>query len=224
MTFAITNGVTFAVDQAIGIEVAGSADVGDDFVLSDFQNRTLSVPYSVMLAAGATRVAAVLGVVNDSDAELAETVILSARLASTGTLIGSRTVSIPASDLDVPEVTVTSEGAVIEGGDAVFTLARTATLGSPLTRALSVRVEVTATGGVLSGAPPSTVTFLAGDGTAELRAATVDDVVVEDAAAVTVLVRADTRARRGMCRLAQQCRGHGARQRQGGLQRVCERC
>ena len=193
LTFAITNGVTFAVDQAIGIEVAGSADVGDDFVLSDFQNRTLSVPYSVMLAAGATRVAAVLGVVNDSDAELAETVILSARLASTGTLIGSRTVSIPASDLDVPEVTVTSEGAVIEGGDAVFTLARTATLGSPLTRALSVRVEVTASGGVLSGAPPSTVTFLAGDGTAELRASTVDDVVVvEDAAAVTALVRADT--------------------------------
>ena len=193
LTFAITNGVTFAVDQAIGIEVAGSADVGDDFVLSDSQNRTLSVPYSVTLAAGATRVAAVLGVVDDSDAELAETVIMSARLASTGTLIGSRTVSIPASDLDAPEVTVTPEGAVTEGGDAVFTLRRTATSGSPLTRALSVRVEVTASGGVLSGAPPSTVTFLAGDGTAELRARTVDDdVVVGDAAAVTVLVRADT--------------------------------
>ncbi len=147
LTFAITNGVTFAVDQDISIAVSGSADVGDDFVLSDSQNRTLSAPYSVTLAAGATRVAAVLGVVADSDAELAETVILSARLVSTGTLIGSRTVSIPASDLDAPEVMITPEGAVTEGGDAVFALARTATLGSPLTRALSVRVEVTASGG-----------------------------------------------------------------------------
>ena len=193
LTFAITNGVTFAVDQAIGIAVSGSADVDDDFVLSDSQNHTLSAPYSVTLAAGATQVAAVLDVVDDSDAELAETVILSATLASTGTFIGSRTVTIPASDLNAPEVTITPGGMVSEGDDAVFTLARTATSGTPLTQALSVRVEVTATGGVLSGAAPSTVTFLAGDSTAELRAGTVDDdVVVEDAAVVTALVRADT--------------------------------
>ena len=38
----------------------------------------------------------------------------------------------------------------------------------------------------------STVTFLAGDSTAELLVATVDDAVVEDAATVTTLVRADT--------------------------------
>ena len=192
LTFAITNGVTFAADQAIAIAVSGSADAGDDFVLSDSQNRTLSVPYSVTLAAGATSVTAVLGVRNDPDEELAETVSLSATLASTGTFIGSRTVTIPASDLDVPEVTVTPVGAVSEGAYAVFTLGRTATLGTPLTQALSVRVEVTATGGILSGALVSAVTFAAGDGTAELRASTVDDTVVEDAATVTALVRADT--------------------------------
>ena len=161
LTFAITNGVTFAVVQAIAIAVSGSADAGYDFVLSDSQNQPLSVPYSVTLAAGATQVTAVVGVVNDPVEELAETVSLSATLASTGTFIGSRTVTIPASDLDVPEVTVTPVGAVSEGADAVFTLRRTATLGTPLTQALSVRVEVTATGGILSGAPPSTVTFLA---------------------------------------------------------------
>ena len=191
LTFAITNGVTFAVDQDIAIAVSGSADAGDDFVLSDSQNGTLSVPYSVALAAGATQVTAVVGVVNDSVEELAETVSLSATLTSTGTFIGSRTVTIPASDLGVPEVTVTRGGAVSEGDDAVFTLRRTDTLGTPLTQALSVRVEVTATGGVLSGAAASTVTFAAGDGTAELRASTVDDAVVEDAATVTALVRAD---------------------------------
>ena len=74
----------------------------------------------------------------------------------------------------------------------MFMLSRTATLGTPLTQALSVRVRVTATGGVLSGARVSTVTFLAGDSTAELLVATVDDAVVEDAATVTTLVRADT--------------------------------
>ena len=136
LTFAITNGVTFAVDQAIAITVAGSADAGYDFVLADSQNRTLSVPYSVTLAAGATQATAVVGVEDDPDEELAETVVLSATLASTGTFIGSRTVTIPASDLDVPEVTITPDGAVSEGDDAVFTLRRTDTLGTPLTQAL----------------------------------------------------------------------------------------
>ena len=192
LTFAITNGVTFAVDQAIAITVAGSADAGDDFVLSDSQNRTLSVPYSVALAAGATSVTAVLRVVNDSDTELAETVTLSARLASANTAIGSRTVTIPASDLEAPKVTITAGATVTEGTDAVFTLSRTAPVGSPLSEPLTVHVAVTATGGVLDGVAASTVTFPAGASTAELRASTVDDTVVEDAATVTALVRADT--------------------------------
>ena len=192
LTFAISNGVTFAEDQDITIAVSGSATAIDDFVLADSQNRPLSAQDSITLAAGASEVAAVLSVVDDSVEELAETVLLSARLASAGAFIGSRTVIIPASDLDAPEVTVVGEGAVSEGSDAVFTLRRTATLGTPLTQALSVRVEVTAAGGVLSGSPPSTVTFLAGDSTAELRVATIDDTVVAGAATVTALVRADT--------------------------------
>ena len=192
LTLAITNGVTFAVDQVVSIVVGGSATAGDDFVLVDSQNRPLSAPYSVTLAAGASSVTAVLRVVNDLVEELAETVSVSATLVSTGTRIGSRTVTIPASDLNVPEVTITSAGTVTEGTDAGFMLRRTATLGTPLTQALSVRVGVTATGGVLSGARVSTVTFLAGDSTAVLLVATTNDAVVEDAATVTTLVRADT--------------------------------
>ena len=193
LTFAITNGVTFVGDQTISMVVAGSATAGDDFVLVDSQNQPLSAPYLVTLLAGANSVTAVLRVVNDSDEELAETVSLSATLASTGTFIGSRTVTISASDLDVPEVTITPVGAVSEGADAVFTLGRTATLATPLAQVLTVRVRVTTTGGILSGTPPaSTVTFAAGDGTAELLVATTNDTVVEDAATVTALVRADT--------------------------------
>ena len=192
LTFAISNGVTFAEDQAIGIAVSGSADGGDDFVLVDSQNRVLSAPYSVVLAAGASEAAATLRAVDDFDAEAAETVTLSASLASTGAFIGSRTVTIPASDLEPPEVTITQDGAVSEGDDAVFALQRRESMVTPLAQALSVRVEVTAAGGVLSGAPPSTVMFAPGESTAGLRVRTVDDFVVEDAATVTVLVRADT--------------------------------
>ena len=128
---------------------------------------------------------------NDSATELAETVTLSARLASANTAIGSRTVTIPASDLEVPEVTITAGAAVTEGTDAVFALSRTAPVGT-LSEPLTVRVAVTATGGVLDGVAASTVTFPAGESTVELRAGTVNDAVVEDAATVTALVRADT--------------------------------
>ena len=192
LTFAIANGVVFAVDQAIAITAAGSADAGDDFVLSDSQNRPLSAPYSVTLAARDSSVTARLRVLDDFHYEGAETVVLSARLDSTGTLIGSRTVMIPASDLEASVVTIASHGAVSEGEPVLFTLSRTNATAAPLAEALTVRVKVTATGGVLSGAAPSTVTFAAGDDTAELRASTVEDTVVEDAAAVTALVTADT--------------------------------
>ena len=207
LTFAVTNGVTFAVDQAIGIAVAGSADAGDDFVLTDSQHRTLSAPYSVTLSAGASSITAGLRTVDDSDAELAETVVLSARLASTGTLIGSRTVTVPASDLGAPEVTITGGGAVTEGGDAVFTLERTATLGTPLTQALTVRVEVTATGGILSATvgddfvltdsdggelvAPYELTLGAGAESTSFRIAAAFDAVEDDGETVVLLVLHD---------------------------------
>ena len=188
LRFAITNGVTFADDQVIDIAVSGSATAGDDFVLEDSVGRTLVAPYEVTLAAGASSVAATLGAVEDDVEELAETVTLSAVLKSTGTSIGSRTVTIPASDLDAPEVTIAAGAAVTEGSDAVFTLSRTAPLGSPLEESLTVRVAVTATGGILGVASPSTVTFAAGDDTVVLSLATVVDAVVEPAATVAVRV------------------------------------
>ena len=178
LMFAISNGVVFAADQIIKIEVSGSAGVGD-FVLED-SNGPLSAPYSVTLAAGESSVTATLKAVDDTDDELAETVTLTATLASTGTRIGSRTVTIPASDLGVPEVTIVADPAVTEGADAVFTLHRTVVVGSPLTEPLTVRVQVNVTGEVLDGVAASTVTFPADNSSVELRVETVDDTVVED--------------------------------------------
>ena len=188
LTFAITNGVTFADDQIINIEVSGSAGVGD-FVLED-SNGPLSAPYSVMLAAGENSVTARLRAVDDFDDELAETVTLSASLASTNIVPGSRTVTIPASDLGVPEVTIVAGGAVTEGADAVFTLHRTVVVGSPLTEPLTVRVQVNATGEVLDGVAASTVTFPTDAATYELALPTINDTVVEDTATVRARVLA----------------------------------
>ena len=152
LTFAITNGVTFVDDESITITVAGSATAGDDFVLVDSQNQALSAPYAVRLAAGESSVTAGLRAVDDFDVEGAETVILRARLDSTGALIASRTVTIPANDLNASVVTIASDGTVDEGEDAVFTLTRTSTAVPPFTEALTVRVNVTATGGGMSSA------------------------------------------------------------------------
>ena len=188
LTFAITNGVVFADDQTINIEVSGSAGVSD-FVLED-SNGPLSAPYAVTLEAGESSVTATLKAEDDIDDELAETVVLTATLASTSTRIGSRTVTIPASDLGVPEVTIVAGGAVTEGADAVFTLHRTVVVGSPLTVPLTVRVQVNATGEVLDGVAASTVTFPADNSSVELQVATVDDTVVEDTATVRARVLA----------------------------------
>ena len=186
LVFAISNGVVFADDQTINIEVSGSAGVSD-FVLED-SNGQLSAPYAVTLEAGESSVTATLAAEDDTEDELAETVVLTATLASTSTRIGSRTVTIPASDLNAPEVTIAAGGAVNENedADAVFTLHRTGVVGSPLT----VRVQVNATGEVLDGVAASTVTFPADNSSVELRVAVVDDTVVEDDATVRARVLA----------------------------------
>ena len=106
-------------------------------------------------------------------------------------MVGSLTVTIPASDLEPSEVTIAESGRVSEGSDAVFEVWRGDSPVTPLSQELTVRVKVTGTGGILDGVPPSTVMFAAGDGTAVLRVGTVDDLVVEDTATVTAQVVAD---------------------------------
>ena len=86
-----------------------------------------------------------------------------------------------------PEVSIAAaESAVLEGTDAVFTLNRR---GAAAT-ALTVNVSVTETGGaaIISGTPPSTVTFGPGKRTRTLRVATTDDTVVEPPGTVTAAV------------------------------------
>ena len=88
----------------------------------------------------------------------------------------------------MPRISITAGATVTEGAAAVFTLTRSGTT----TAALTVNVSVTETGAMLSAFRPSTVTFDAGDDSAPLTVATVNDNVVEGASDVTAEVQADT--------------------------------
>ena len=118
---------------------------------------------------------------------------MSARLVLTNASLGTRTVTIPPSDVpDAPELPIAAGPAVTEGDDATFTLFRTTAANLPLSDPLTVSVEVTATGSTLSGATPSTATFDACSTTASVRVSTLDDRVVEPPGTVTALVLAST--------------------------------
>ena len=194
LSFAITNGVTFEVDQAINLTVGGTATEGDDFTLVDAGNQTLSAPYAVMFPAGATSAEATIRAVDDADIEhVAETITVSAQLGLTGATLGAHTVTIPPSDVpDTPVVTIAPGSGVVEGTDATFTLSRTASTNLPLSDPLTVSVEVTATGSTLGGSAPTTVRFEGGDATADLAVLTLDDSVVEPPGTVTALIQGST--------------------------------
>ena len=194
LSFAITNGVTFEVDQAINLTVGGTATQDADFTLLDAVNQTLSAPYAVMFPAGETSTEATISAVDDVDLEhVAETITVSAQLALTGATLGTHTVTIPPSDVpDTPVVTIAPGSGVVEGTDATYTLSRTASASLPLSDPLTVSVEVTATGSTLRGSAPTTVRFEDGDATADLDVLTRDDSVVEPPGTVTALIRGST--------------------------------
>ena len=95
---------------------------------------------------------------------------------------------VTVTDDDLPAVTVAAQAAAVtEGADAVFTLTRTE---GELSQTLEVPVAVTDSGAVLAGAPPTGVTFAAGDATATLRLGTDDDAAAGPDAPVTLTLQA----------------------------------
>ncbi|MCY3646804.1 MAG: fibronectin type III domain-containing protein [Chloroflexi bacterium] len=174
-TFKITNDVTFAADAAIDLTVGGSATAGTDFTLEDASGSAISAPYSVTFPAGQSSTSFTIRATDDSTAEpVKESVTIRATVVLTNASLGSRTVTIPPSDVaNVPEVTITAGSSVSEGEAATFTLERTGSTTSTLT----VSVRAVATGASLASAP-SSVTFAAGSATASLSVPTRDDTVV----------------------------------------------
>ena len=195
LTFTITNGVTFEDDQAVELTIGGNATPEDDFTLEDENGQTLQDPYEITFPSGDSSVSVTVQVVDDSDTEYAaETVTVSATLASTGASLGAaQTLTIPPSDVpDTPEVSIAAGSAVTEGEDATFTLTRTGSTSIPFTSPLTVSVEATDRGSALGAGPPTSARFEGGDVTTEVPVPTLDDRVVEPAGAVTLLIRGST--------------------------------
>ena len=107
LTVAISNGVTFAEDQAIALDFAGgTATKGTDYTVS---------AESVVLAAGSASVRATVTAVDDTDQEGAETVTVTARHG--GAAIGSASVTIEASDAALPAISIAAGMSPVIGRD-----------------------------------------------------------------------------------------------------------
>ena len=111
LTVAISNGVTFAQDQTISLDLSAStATSGSDFTVS---------PQALTLSAGSNSVTATVTAVDDTDEEGEETVEISA--SHDGTAIGTATVAITAND--VPPLTAEFQNVPeSHDGSTAFTL------------------------------------------------------------------------------------------------------
>ena len=182
LAFAAGTGIAFTTDQEIDLTVGGSAQPAD-YTIAAADGTALSPPYAVTLPAGRNRVSARLAIVDDTIVEGVESLTISA--ARSGESLGSRTIEIPASDGDLPQVSVYGSGGSAGEGDALsFTLTRTGATTAPL----SATVSVTETGAMLAASTPVSATFANGMSRVALTVPTIDDQVVEDPSEVTVAV------------------------------------
>ena len=171
VTVSIANGVTFAQEQRIDLEVTGAVTVSD-YALE---------PATLALAPGSRSVAATLTASEDAADEPDEALTVTARLGETS--IGSATLTVSAPDVEVVVSAVTAS--VAEGAPAEFELRSTP---AP-TRPLAVQVSVAEAGSTLAGEAPASLTFPAGAMAATLSVPTDDDRVEEGGGSVTAALQ-----------------------------------
>ena len=73
-----TGGKIFAADQAVALLFAGTADETDDYTVADANDRALTAPYELTLAAGETSVTVIVTAVDDEDVDAGETIEITA--------------------------------------------------------------------------------------------------------------------------------------------------
>ena len=113
VTVEITNGVTFMTAQTISLALGGTA-TADDFTLLNTSGVTLSAPYTITIAANERVAAAYITVVNDTLAEAAETLTITA--SHDGTDIATETMTLRASPLRLELSSLAASG----GGRAMY--------------------------------------------------------------------------------------------------------
>ncbi len=164
--------VDYRVDTGAGTATAGR----------DFKDKS----GTVTIKSGQTFAAVRLGILEDTDFEPDETVVVVFENPE-GALLdpGSARVTGTILNDDLSQVTLAAAaGAVAEGEDAVFVLTRTGDASAPLT----VTVDVSEAGSVLAGTAPTSATFGANKTRTRLRVATADDAVEEADGSVTAVL------------------------------------
>ncbi len=175
---------TGIVTEVLAVEVSVSED-GD--MLSGTPDS--SVTFEIGSATAALSVATVDDAADEADSVVTVTVDADTTNPAAYEVGTPATATVTVNDNDLPAITVEADTAsVTEGTAAAFTLTR----AGILTAALTVGVTVSEDGDMLSGTPPTSVTFEANSATAELSLATVDDAASEADSVVTVTVNADT--------------------------------
>ena len=155
-----------AHDMALTTVTATPADAGASVVIDPPDADGIASGHQVPLAVGANRITVTVTAEDD---------------------VTARTYTVTVTRAAVPVVTLAADAAsVTEGTAAPFTASLSEALVGPLT----VPVTVTSAGDVLSGSPPASVTFAAGETVAILEVPTHDDLVVEGDGTVTAALTA----------------------------------
>ena len=177
LIFGLT--LTDLADSDVTVDYRVDAGAGTATAGRDFKDKS----GTVTIKSGQTFAAVRLGILEDTDFEPDETVVVVFENPE-GALLdpGSARVTGTILNDDLSQVTLAAAaGAVAEGEDAVFVLTRTGDASAPLT----VAVDVSEAGSVLAGAAPTSATFGANETRTRLRVATADDAVEEADGSVT---------------------------------------
>jgi len=179
--FTVTRTGDTSVPLTVNYTVAGTATAGSDYT---------ALPGSVTFLAGASSTNITVSVINDSTAELTETVIMNLTgSASYGVTVGSATVSILVNEPTECSIALAqTENRLLEGYSAStlgFRVTRKGLIGPALT--VNLTYSGTATAGVdYSG--PSSVAIGANVATATISLASIDDELFEGNETATVSV------------------------------------
>ena len=97
LALTLDGDATFAAAQAIDLSFpGGGATAGVDFTVVDSGGQPMTAPYALTLPAGSSSVAATLGIVDDTDEEGDETIVVSAQHSAVS--LGIRVITILAND------------------------------------------------------------------------------------------------------------------------------
>ena len=177
-----TGGVSFDVEQTIALTLTGSATVADDYTIT---------PASITIAAGQTTGSATISAVDDTEAEDAETITITA--SHDGAAIGTIDVTILASDQtrEPPAFTLeVSSGAIAEGESTTVTVdTGGATFATEQTITLTLTGSATAADDYTI--MPASITIAAGETSGSATITALHDTEAEDAETITIAASHD---------------------------------